>query len=70
MCEYKIEKNVPVPKRPGRNKKYPFDEMDIGDSVVVPAKGQASAYNYARIHKVKFRCVRQEDGQFRIWRVA
>lgn len=34
----KIDKNVPMPEknRPGRKPKYPFREMQVGDSFFVP----------------------------------
>ena len=35
---YTIEKNVPIPRKRGEKSKYPFFEMEIGDSFVVPVK--------------------------------
>lgn len=36
MTAYAIEKGVPMPDRPAR---YPFRDMEIGDSFVVPIRG-------------------------------
>lgn len=36
---YKIEKGIEIPECKhggGKNRKYPFDEMDVGDSFFVP----------------------------------
>lgn len=67
----KIEKNVPMPPR---GYELPFDQMDIGDSFVLP---EAVSHSYARIliHKFqksngakKFSLRRTADG-YRCWRV-
>lgn len=39
---FKIERNVPVPKRRVRNAKYPWADLKIGDSFFVPLDGQHS----------------------------
>lgn len=71
-----IETNVPMPKANGKGRpaKYPFGEMDIGDSVFI--EGQAvggsaylSAMQHARLHSKKF-TGRTVEGGLRIWRVA
>lgn len=37
--KYEIEKDIPIPpKMRGQNAKYPFNEMEIGDSVFVPVE--------------------------------
>lgn len=39
---YQVKKNVPQPKvtriAPSRRRKYPFEDMDIGDMFFVPSK--------------------------------
>lgn len=76
---YAIEKNIPMPKRSGGNKLvYPFRDMIVGDSFVVPfdkrATARASSMSYARRNKgVKFssRCVSVGTSTgVRIWRTA
>jgi len=37
--EFKIEKGVPIPRKRGEKSKYPFFEMEVGDSFVVPVAG-------------------------------
>lgn len=78
----KIEKNVSMPsfKRygDGRPMKYPFPEMEVGDSILVePAKrkkstspGVASARKWGKKHGVVFIARKQECGNMRIWRIA
>lgn len=71
MSEYKIEKGVPIP--PARHgRKYPWHEMEIGDSFVVPdmSKSHAGAVcGGARKNGRKFSFRLLETGGVRIWRV-
>jgi hypothetical protein len=67
----KIDKNVPYqPERP-RNR-YPFAQMECGDSIFVPAptsySARVAAYRYAKLHNVRFASQIDEKG-VRIWRV-
>lgn len=63
---FKTQKDVPVP--PAKTK-YPFSEMQVGDSIVVPnVNCTCAAYAYGRKHKQKFRTRAQGDW-YRIWRV-
>lgn len=81
----KIEKDIPIPKLHkargknaykdvgGHNRKYPFDEMEIGDSIFVEdqfANGLAgdAAHQYGRKHGVKFTGRSFREG-VRIWRI-
>lgn len=72
---YKIDKNVPLPKsKSGPERKYPFAEMEIGDSFLVEAKNrhlaQRSSYMYNKNHQPKrIMCRTQPDGSLRVWRV-
>lgn len=69
---FKIEKGVPAP---GRRTKYPFGEMEVGDSFFVE-HGNASALSnaacsYARYWKKPFKySARRVDGGARIWRIS
>lgn len=75
---YKIEKDVPTPEKSTTRKKYPWEEMDIGDSVFVPRTDApyyavaSSAYNYATRARKTFRThrVRGEQPGTRVWRTA
>ena len=80
-----IEKGIPFPRPTGgAPRKYPFPDMEVGDSFAVPMEGvmgnkgmdiaadrvRCAACNYARPNGVKFivRTIR-EDGVVRCWRV-
>lgn len=71
---FKIEKYVPVPA-PRRYSRYPFGDMEVGDSIVVNAskadsyRAANSAYNYGRAHGKKF-AARHDGSGLRIWRTA
>lgn len=67
----KIESSYTVPMLTPRQS-YPFGQMKVGDSILVPGQGgttgAGAAYAYGRRHKKKFTC-RSEKGGVRIWRV-
>lgn len=66
---YEIEKSIPFPHEA---KKYPFDEMDVGDSFFVPNKKSGAISGSKQIAQrrtgFKFVC-RNVDGGVRVWRV-
>ena len=69
-----IEKNVPLPsaKSQGGTSKYPFGEMQVGDSFFFggPATRIRSACSIsARRHNRRY-SVRVEGSGFRVWRTA
>ena len=74
---YDIDKCIPVPKLP-RHRKYPFGEMEIGDSFVdynTPfATLCAAAHSYKRNNGKTFTTRRINDPLqgpgVRVWRVA
>lgn len=76
MKKIKIEKNIPLP--PKRNK-YPFNKMEIGDSIFCAGKNtkllrasvfSASAQWAKRNNKgVKFTSAKEGSG-IRIWRIV
>lgn len=82
---FKIEKDIPIPAmtRPGATPKYPFRQMEVGDSFSVPADadGFYTNRNGYRAHRVQtcmghYRkdglrfCSRMPpDGSCRVWRV-
>ncbi len=72
---WEIEKNVamPVVARKSKKSKYPFREMEVGDSVFFPdtttaGKETAYAHNLTRKTGLRFR-TNAENGGVRIWRV-
>ena len=68
-----IEKGIEIPNqkwaRIKRKPKYPFQEMEMGDSFFVKNDAaRASAHNFAKENKVAFTS-RKVDGGYRIWRI-
>ena len=69
---YKVEKKIPIPQDGRHGTKYPFPDMQIGDSIEFDREEYHRVYSAARIygyrHGKKF-SVRAKDGKARIWRV-
>lgn len=83
-----IDKDIPLPTACGRGPpaKYPFAEMEVGDSFAVPLTGErygnhssdkaavslsVTSHTYGKRHGKKF-TVRQlnDEGVARVWRVS
>ena len=71
----KIDKNVPIPKKTGVGcpSKYPFLDMEVGDSFYIEGKNEgkaarASAASCTKRHGLRF-SGRKEGSGHRIWRV-
>jgi len=75
MSEIKIESGIPIEATyaTGRKSKYPWREMEVGDSFFIdgmPIKHASTrAWEAGRRAGRKFICRRQDNG-VRIWRVA
>ena len=80
---YKIEKGIPIPNKlhgGGPKKKYPFDEMVVGDSFFVSCKKEDSRKLCAtlknstqRLPNTKFTTVyvkEEKKAGVRIWRIS
>lgn len=75
---YLVEKNIQMPNggRLGRKSKYPFAEMEVGDSFFIPGSGEdvrLRVANAAMVHgkrNGKTFTSRKVDGGFRLWRSA
>lgn len=70
---FEIEKNVEL-KPSTRNRKYPFNTMDVGDSFYVQpgldfTKIRQAAFAWGKINKRKFSTRKDGDG-YRVWRTA
>lgn len=68
MSHLRIDKGIPLPKR------YPFDQMEVGDSFAVPegisrTRVSIAAMRYGRDHKMKFTVRQMPDRSLRCWRV-
>lgn len=76
MSDFKIEKQVPVPKS-YRQHKYPFADMEVGDSFFVPEddggnrvrdRVAPAANGYGKPRGWKF-TTRTVEGGARCWRI-
>lgn len=73
---YQIEKNVPLPPKsqPGRKEKYPFREMEVGDSfLVTDQKKQPSVTGAGKKYGMTFVSRTVVEGGvkgYRVWRTA
>ena len=70
--KFKIDKNIPMPAIKHGNAKYPFDEMEVGDSILVKGVAAArsckqAAYKYGKQNGKKFAARAAANGA-RIWR--
>lgn len=87
-CRYEIDKDIPIPDyhRYQNRRKYPFDQMQVNDSIFVPIEDlkervnpakaiRSAAYAFGRRNGMKF-VVRKESTEedyiygFRVWRIA
>ena len=76
---YKVEKDVPIPENVSRGSKskYPWDEMEVGDSFFVADADKrkkksisATISQHRKLNKNFGRFVtRSIDGGLRVWRV-
>jgi hypothetical protein len=69
MSKLPIDKNVPLPRR------FPFADMQVGDSFAVPPDVKrpavtVAAMRYGRKHNMKFTIRLTPDRNLRCWRVA
>lgn len=75
-CEYKIEKSVPITGSRQRARKYPFPDMEIGDSFYVPAGSRPvealrnSINASSRLCKPAVFTTRRHGNGVRVWRIA
>jgi len=71
MSEFKIEKGVSIPDV---EPKYPFSEMDIGDSFEFPknliSKVRSAAYSFSSSRQTKFVVKKTINEAARCWRIA
>lgn len=68
---YVIEKNVPITKT--IESKFPFAQMEVGDSFFVPSKEAANLRSAATRHSRQLGftfTTKKCDGGVRIWRTA
>jgi hypothetical protein len=67
----KIEKDIPVPSH--GNSKWPFKDMEIGDSFAVNESERSplagAAYDYGKRNNMKFLTRKVPGAQVRCWRI-
>ena len=73
MSEYKIEKNVPIAPILKRTIAFPLDEMEIGDSFLMPLikrNNLTSAISMRRRNKLPgvYKTRRTDQETIRVWR--
>ncbi len=72
---FKIEKGIPIPERAGKNNKYPWRAMEVGDSFEIPSEKVASCRFAASYFSkrnggaYKFTIRQQDNGTHRCWRI-
>ena len=69
---YKIDKNVPIPLHSYHKKKYPLEQLEIGEFVIVTDFSQNSVHNYNRKKRnqgKKFKTKLISKNKLKIWRV-
>lgn len=70
---YSIEKGIEIPKSQKKNLKYPFRNMEIGDSFFVEKDRRLAAYSivsqFARQNPPMKFTTRVVDGGVRVWRI-
>lgn len=70
--EVKIEKNVPIPPQSWRIAKYPFHEMEVGDSLLIDYQERnavlGAAKKYGKDTEKDFTSKRVSETEARIWR--
>lgn len=70
---YQIEKGIPLPeKKENKSEKYPFDDMVVGDSFLVPSAERSAvtprvAYYHEKFPDRRFSS-RKVNGGVRVWR--
>lgn len=71
---YPIDKNIPLPPHTGHICKYPFREMEVGDSFFLPRedvgkRGRPLFSKHGQQINIKLTVRKVKDG-WRIWRTA
>lgn len=74
MSEYKIEKGVPMPERGVRSIRYPFEQMEVGDSFTYLAAEDAlvrsAAHRNTKATGKRFAVRKLSASGGRCWRVS
>lgn len=67
-----VEKGIPAPVWTSTSRKYPFPDMEVGDSFLCngsnPTGVRSASWQYGKHHKKKF-TVRKTAAGYRCWRL-
>lgn len=69
---FQIDTDIPIPRRPSINERYPWYNLEVGHSFFVPDGNLKSLRSSASQMKPKTKhnyLVRAVDGGVRVWRV-
>ncbi len=70
---FKIEKGIPITHKKSESK-YPFHELEVGDSILVPLelakKTRHAAHAIGDRFGYRFATRTQPNGDLRIWRIS
>ena len=78
MNEFQIETGIPIPqiRRRGKSGKYPFRELKIGDSFLVPNQDRftikrlrSACHNFSKRNPDYMFTVKEEVTGCRVWRI-
>lgn len=69
VSEIKIEKGIPIPEVGGPCIKYPFRQMEIGDSFVVPKGVRTSLSGNAIRQGIQIKTKSISSTHVRVWRI-
>lgn len=77
MSKIGIDKNVPIPTKADRTTKYPWADMEIGDSFFVPKANKNTIASTSAAASVKYRhsyktveVVQGRTKGVRVWRIG
>ncbi len=65
-----IEDGIEIPEPKGGVKRYPFDELEIGQSFVLESKGNSSVQAARKKYPDRKFTVRVTTEGVRVWRIA
>ena len=67
--KYEIEKGIPIPNRARHTGlAKALRQLNVGDSLLIPAKQKESAYSNARYGGIKVTLRAAGNGNIRVWR--
>ena len=65
---FAIEKEIPIPAVQRKNHRWPFAQMEVGDSFVTSLQSVRNAAHAYGVRNQQFFAVRKIGNEFRCWR--